>query len=156
MRSIMWRCDHMVQLRSDLSCTMWSQCHNARPSQTDHRCGACQQGEMTTSLCAKTSFHACMCKILQINQKYDKYAASAGCANKKASPPDPSPGLCPLDTRWGLLPQTPVIGSRYRACHSRLSPTTNFVPTPLYTLVIMQTSFSWISQRHSTKFPTES
>ena len=29
-----------------------------------------------------------------------------------ALPPDPHRGLCPLDSRWGLRPQTPVIGSR--------------------------------------------
>jgi len=27
--AVMWHVDHMVPLRSDLSCTMWSQCHNA-------------------------------------------------------------------------------------------------------------------------------
>jgi len=34
-----------------------------------------------------------------------------------ASPADPSPGALPSDSRWGLRPQTPVIGSRYRARH---------------------------------------
>ena len=98
------------------------------PRQTDHRRGACQQREMTTSLRAKKSVHACTCKILQINKKYDKYAASAGCTNGKSFsasggfvPLTPHWGICPLDPRWGLRPKTPVIGSRYRARHSRLS-----------------------------------
>jgi len=33
-------------------------------------------------------------------------------------PSDLHQGLCPLDPRWGLCPQTPVIGSRSRA-HQR-------------------------------------
>jgi len=31
--------------------------------------------------------------------------------------PDPPPGALPLDPRWGLCPQTPIIGSRSRAGH---------------------------------------
>jgi len=31
-------------------------------------------------------------------------------------------GLCPLDPRWGLRPQTPVIGSRSRARHENPNP----------------------------------
>jgi len=50
------------------------------------------------------------------------------------APLTPHQGLCPLDPRWGS-PQIPVIDSRYRARRSRLTPTPNFVPTPLFEIV---------------------
>ena len=40
-----------------------------------------------------------------------------------AKPPDPHRGLCSLYPRWGLSPQTPVIGSRSRARHAAPHPT---------------------------------
>jgi len=45
-------------------------------------------------------------------QKAKKASASGGFRL-----PNPPPGALPLDSRWGLRPQTPVIGSRYRARH---------------------------------------
>jgi len=44
-----------------------------------------------------------------------KHKNLVGC--RGASPPDPPPGALPLDPRWGLRPQTPIIGSRSRARH---------------------------------------
>ena len=61
-----------------------------------------------------------------------------------ASPPDPPPGALPLEARWGLRPQTPVIGSRSRARHTSPLPllqTTSDAPadsTPLFSTFASQ------------------
>ena len=102
------------------------------PRQTDHRRGACQQREITTSLCAEKSVRTCTCKILQINRKYDKFAASAGCADGKsfsasgAKPLDPPLGALPPSSPLGAPPPDSIIGSRYRTRHSPLYPHSKF------------------------------
>ena len=48
--------------------------------------------------------------------------------------PSASGGLCPLDHHWGLCPQTPVIGSRFRAGHipARSPYTSNYFRRPCH------------------------
>ena len=109
MRSIMWHCDHVVLLRSDLSCIMWSQCTSVPERQTT------DAGRANSARWLRHC--ACTCKILQINRKYDKFAASAGCANGKSF----SASSLPWHPTEGFAPWTSIEGS---------------APDPRYTLAI--------------------
>ena len=61
--------------------TMWSQCHNARLSQTNRPQTQGVPMARDDYVIARLKVSPC----LQINRKYDKFAASAGCANGKSS-----------------------------------------------------------------------
>jgi len=62
--------------------------------------------------------------FLQFSPKHIKWS-QFGRSSKRIFSKKLSKKLCPLDPRWGLRPQTPVIGSRSRARHG--------IPNPPFT-----------------------
>ena len=119
----------MVQHRSEPSCTMWSQCHNARLSQTtdEGRANSARRLRHCPLKSQSMLVRAEYCKStendhlpLPLDVRMEKVFQL-----QEASPPDPPPGALPLGSLLGApSPESPVIGSSYHATarHSRLPP----------------------------------
>ena len=68
-------------------------------------------------LATQTIAYIIWCKTVADALKINVLNTKISSASGGLRTPDPHRGLCPLDSRWRLCPQTPVIGSRSRAHH---------------------------------------